>query len=315
VRRSETSSVTWNANMFSDTARALKGRAASLAILGERIILGWRDAEFPGWQKYVHDGTYFHPDLRLEIALTAPPQFWKYIGSWGDASGFGDVYTDWDHLDSLAMRLKPKLGQFFRRHRRLFPGISYIDFTTNAIVAANLARKRNAFLLGNSVFHEFYQLLYAYAPKEWELFPEDAGQAELRVLDLEDVSVLGLDFAPANLEALLEIRANSDVNKWTPKWREAFAMAEPTQVREAVRAAMREAYETKSIRKFIRGGFEMLGSAATWAGVIPVLGNLATAAGIVADVGTRAMRALEKPAEWCLLGARMHKIALEKELR
>lgn len=315
--------VRYNKNLFTDRARQLKGPAGALAALFERVILSARPVELPDFTKHVKRGWYAHPGLRLDMSLQAPPQFESYVGWMDYGDGDGEPYTEWDHLmgRAISLRYDRSIDQgfraFFRKHRRLFPSESYIDFVINAIVAVNLASENNAILLGDRVFHEFYELLRKCAPEDWALFPRDiaATDRRQRIITLDDLNLLSLGFAPANLDAFLAIRASKDIRRYARHWRAAIAEADIDDVRAKLEAAILDAYERRTIRNYFRVVLESLGSASTWAGAIPLLGTIATLVGMAADLGTRISAAQMKDSEWCLLGSKMMTVASEAQLR
>jgi len=313
----------------------LKGRAASLATIFDRIVLPWRSAEFPDFGRYTtpqyvppktfnfpSERFYFNPDLRLEIPLSHPPQFAKHT-EWVAFDDDGYLFSELDHLEFRAMDLKSRKGlaehfrNFWRQHAALFPGTSYIDFTINAIIAVNHANAYDAILLGDSVFYEFYALLREYAPREWQLFPESAESVKARIFTPEQVKLLSLDLSPDDLDAFQEIRASKKVASWAETWRKIIARSAPTDVYRQLCDAMDDAYETSGIREFIRGKFEFWGSVATWIGVgamvTPAIGPLAgtasTVLGAVADLGARAFGSAEKRSAWRVLGPELNRIA------
>src|SRR5262249_11082042 len=159
-------SITYNRDLFLPGTEYLHGRAAAIAVLFENIILAPRSVELPDIETYTKEGGYSHPDLRLRMPFEAPPQFGKYVGwiGYGDEDGAG--YGEGDFWERLAIdpRTQNPIGVFSHRHKRLFPDLTYLDFTINTVAQAYLARKHNAVLLGNEVFREFYELLLTEAP-------------------------------------------------------------------------------------------------------------------------------------------------------
>lgn len=118
----------YNTNLFLPRTQMQQGPAAALACLFENIILAPKMAELPDMETHTKDKVYYHPDLRVQMSWEGPPQFRKYATWLDTGNDDSQLYSEWDHLEGIAMelrRLRP-IKEFFRRQRGIFSPDSYI---------------------------------------------------------------------------------------------------------------------------------------------------------------------------------------------
>jgi len=313
--------ITYNRDIFPPDMEKLQRRAAAVACLFENIILPARAVELPDIETYTRGGTYLHPDLRLQMSFDAPDQFAQFHGWMDFGNDDGEPFTPWDHLEGIASELQTRapVKAFFRRYKAQFPGIAYLDFTVNAIVAVNMARKHNAVLFGNGVFQEFYQLLRTEAPAEMDLFPvvKDVSP-RLPLFAWEDLGVRSLDFNPGTIDNFAAIRMDKDIRKYGENWRKIIATSPRECLQDDLRAEMARAYELSNIAKRTCGVFSFLGSLLTWVGLAPMEPVVSTAAamgGAAADFGVHVAQFGEKRFNWYMVGAKMESVATDSETK
>ncbi|MDP1892170.1 MAG: hypothetical protein Q8K55_14850 [Gemmatimonadaceae bacterium] len=188
-------------------------------------------------------------------------------------------------------------------------------FLCRTSLQIRLAAKSSATLVGSSFFHRAYTHV---APWIRELLGEtttsDAPHSRIAI-EQSTLSIVGLEFAPASVDAFAAIRASKEIAAYAEGFRGAIEEAATDEHLETrLLALMAEAMDSSDVAEHASRGFQTAGSLMTAVGFIPLVGNAASVLGAGTDVAGRAAAAIAKRKEWFLLGAKLQDIAIRETL-
>ena len=187
--------------LYGPNPSALGTRAAAIASLYPNILLGAADAQLPDLQTYMSGREYHHPDLR--VSLNWDDNEWAPETQAVAHAAAGESAT------RQILNANPAFAgdQTLQHH-----------FLCRTALQIRLAARTGGTLVGD----EFFQRVYtAVAPWVFELHGESSAPPPVvSKLEISEtiLTVTGLDFSPANLDAFAAIRASEDIAKYAASW-------------------------------------------------------------------------------------------------
>jgi hypothetical protein len=285
--------------LYGPSPNALSMRAAAIASLYPNILLGAADAHLPDLRSYLSGRRYHHP--HLGITLDYDDNEWA---------------TDTQEIARRAAAdpaTKQLLGE-----NALFADNAKLQhhFLCRTALQIRLAARSSGTLVGDDFFKRAYSVVAPWVPelvRDANLVANEPSKLSLRE---ETVSLIGLDFAPSDLDAFAAIRSSKEIAKYTSSFREALAHAQNTgDLEGTLIEIMAHAMDTEEVAQRASSAFETAGSVMNVLGFIPVIGTLASAIGVGTDAAGRIAGARSESADWFLLGPKMREVALREALR
>jgi hypothetical protein len=194
--------------LYGPRPAALGTRAAAIASLYPNILLGAADAQLPDSRSYLSGRRYEHPDLR--ISLDYDDNEWAQETQDVARAAAADAATA-RLLDENALLSGDKKLQ----HHCL----------CRTALQIRLAARAGGTLVGDEFFKRTYSLVAPWVP---ELAQRgDAKPTVVSKLAISEnlVKLVGLDFAPGDLEAFAAIRASKEIAMYASSFREALSEA------------------------------------------------------------------------------------------
>jgi hypothetical protein len=168
-------------------------------------------------------------------------------------------------------------------------------------------------LVGNSIFQELSALA---APWIASIGESGERKAETIPVSVSTLEIVGLDFAPMNLDAFAAVRDSNAISEYAISFREALASAASApDLERSLIGLMIEAMHREEIANKVSSGLSTTGSMLEVAGLVRAVGTVAGLAGMAADAGKRASDAAARKHSWYLIGARMQEVAVREFLK
>jgi hypothetical protein len=109
----------------------------------------------------------------------------------------------------------------------------------------------------------------------------DSPQPSSLTLSADTLRVVGLDFAPADLDAFAAIRMSKEITKYAELFRSALQAAHTsTKPENELLRIMAEAMDSAEVAQKAAGALETIGSIVNVVGLVPVVGTIASAVGM-----------------------------------
>jgi hypothetical protein len=276
----------------------LQVRAAALSCLFHDIVLAPADAHLPDSGQYLSGRNYYHPDLR--IAQNYSQNEWA-----PENRAIAEASL---HDTSLRQLLaeQPFLGNDAELQRH---------FLCRAALQIRLAAQSDATLIGDAFFREVYTHV---APWVSSLLGTDRDAAEPSQLALSEqtLEVVGLNFAPGDLDAFGAIRVSRAIDRYTDGFCNALLTAGTSpNLEQTLLDLMAQAMHSKEVAERVAGAFHTAGSIMNFVGFIPIIGSVASIVGAGADLAAKKMERRAAAHGWYLVGTKFKEVPLQELLR
>lgn len=270
-------------------------RAAALSCLFSEIILAPADAQLPDSHSFTVNRLYRHPDLRISMN-------WEE-NEWSDINKEIAHVAGRDPEIQKAVASLPHIGNDPQKQHH---------FLCRLVLQNRLASATEATIVGNTAFQQISMLTAPWIVSVTGNDTSTVGQSIKLPITEHTLDVVGLNFAPANLDSFGAIRTSAAITGYATSFREVLASAALTpDLEQKLLQLMEEAMDTEDVAKQVAGGLSTAGSALGVLGFIPFVGSAASIMGLGTDAGSRAAGKVADKHSWYLIGAKMQEVVIQ----
>lgn len=274
-------------------------QAAALSCLFPEIILAPADTQLPDAHSFTVGDLYRHPDFRISMNWVE--------NEWSDLNQEIAQVACSDPAVQKAVAALPHIGNDQKRQHH---------FLCRLVLQNRIASATEATLVGNTAFQQISALAAPWIGAVLGSAKIAADQPAKLPITEQTLDVVGLNFAPANIDSFGAIRTSAAITGYAASFREALASAASApDLEQKLLQLMEEAMDSENIARQVAGGLSTAGSALGALGFIPFAGSATSIMGLGTDAGARTATKVAEKKSWYLIGAKMQEIAIRDLLK
>ena len=178
-----------------------------------------------------------------------------------------------------------------------------------------VAQDHDAVLIGDDRLGALHNAVLEALTRRAAHQSENICNSAVLSLDIQTLSIVGLDFGCDNLDTFAAVRQSNEIRTYATQFRDAISTAKTApNLRQRLVSLMRDAREKREVAKQLAGGFETSSSVTSVVGLLPFVGTAVGIVGLGTDAAARAARHEQATREWYLIGPKMRQVALEHVL-